>query len=101
MAWLRTLLTLTLLAAVTLTGVMFALQNTTRVPLDLLFIQFPDQPLSIWLLATLAVGVFTGLLAGTLITVRLWARVGVLRRQKQRLSTEVDRLRTLGVSDRD
>ena len=85
----------------TLTGVMFALQNTTRVPLDLLFIQFPDQPLSIWLLATLAVGVFTGLLAGTLITVRLWARVGVLRRQKQRLSTEVDRLRTLGVSDRD
>jgi len=100
-AWLKTLLTLMLLAAVTLVGVMFALQNTVDVPLDLLVFQLPAQPISLWLLAALAVGVIMGLLAGTVITLRLWARLGVLRRQKDRLSTEIDRLRTVGLGDSD
>ena len=90
-----------LLAAVTFVGVMFALQNTLSVPLDLLIFQLPAQPLSLWLLAALAVGVTTGLLGGTVITLRLWARLRVLRRQKDRLSTEIDRLRTLGLGDSD
>ena len=66
-------------------GGLFSLQNTDEIPLDLILVQLPAQPLAIWVLAALAAGVFIGLGAGTLLALRRSATIRRLRRQRDRL----------------
>lgn len=79
-------------------GALFALQNTTLVPLDLLIIQLPERTLALWLLLALALGVLIGLMASSFVFVSLRARLIAARRQKDRLAVEVDRLRRVGLA---
>ena len=78
---------LTLLLAVGAVGAggLFSLQNTDEIPLDLILVQLPAQPVAIWILAALAAGVFIGLGAGTLLALRRFATIRRLRRQRDRL----------------
>ena len=39
-------------------GALFSLQNTQSVPLDLIVVHLPPQPIAIWILLALAAGVF-------------------------------------------
>jgi len=80
-------------------GALFALQNTTAVALDLLLLQLPERTVSLWLLLALAIGVVLGLLSGSLLLLRQRARLGLLRRQNDRLTLEIDRLRKVGITD--
>ena len=66
-------------------GGLFSLQNTDEIPLDLILVQLPAQPVAIWILAALAAGVFIGLGAGTLLALRRSATIRRLRRQRDRL----------------
>tara|TARA_B100000035_G_scaffold1818_1_gene1561 strand:- start:683 stop:979 length:297 start_codon:yes stop_codon:yes gene_type:complete len=66
-------------------GGLFSLQNTDEIPLDLILVQLPAQPVAIWVLAALAAGVFIGLGAGTLLALRRSATIRRLRRQRDRL----------------
>jgi putative membrane protein len=67
------------------TGGLFSLQNTKEIPLDLIVVQLPAQSVAIWVLAALAVGVFIGLGAGTLLALRRSATIRRLRKQRDRL----------------
>jgi len=78
------------IAAVALGG-LFAMQNTEKVPLDLLFIQLPPQPLAIWILIAVALGVLLGLMSGALLLMGRSAEVRRLRKQNDRLLTEMGR----------
>lgn len=99
MRFLRNLFALLILLLMVTAGALFALQNTTPVPLDLLVIQLPERTLSLWLLLALALGVVIGLAAGAFMMFGLRARLVAARRQKERLAVEVDRLRKVGLSD--
>lgn len=99
MAALRTLLSLVILLAMVATGALFTLQNTTVVPLDLLLVQLPGRTMSLWLLLALVLGVLLGFVAGGFLLLRQRAQLSVLRRQKERLALEIDRLRKVGLTD--
>lgn len=79
-------------------GGLFTLQNTGAVPLDLLFIQLPPMPLSLWLLLSLTCGVLVGLIGGSLLLWRLRARLLITRHERDKLAVEVDRLRRAGIT---
>jgi putative membrane protein len=83
---------LTLLGALCAVAVggLFALQNTQTIALDLLFIQLPPQPVAIWILLALSLGVVLGLLAGTLLAIRRAATIRSLRRQRDRLLKSIN-----------
>ena len=66
-------------------GGLFSLQNTYEVPLDLIVFQLPAQPVAIWVLAALAVGVAVGLAAGALLALRRAATIRRLRKERDRL----------------
>ena len=88
MRWLRQGLTLLLAVGAVAAGGLFSLQNTKEIPLDLMVVQLPAQPVAIWVLAALAVGVFIGLGAGTLLALRRSAMIRRLRKQRDRLLAE-------------
>lgn len=91
MRWLRQGLTLLLAVGAVAAGGLFSLQNTKEIPLDLMVVQLPAQPFAIWVLAALAVGVFIGLGAGTLLALRRSATIRRLRKQRDRLLAEAKR----------
>ncbi len=91
MRWLRQGLTLLLAVGAVAAGGLFSLQNTKEIPLDLIVVQLPAQSVAIWVLATLAVGVFIGLGAGTLLALRRSATIRRLRKQRDRLLAEAEK----------
>ena len=88
MRWFRQGLTLLLAVGAVAAGGLFSLQNTKEIPLDLMVVQLPAQPVAIWVLAALAVGVFIGLGAGTLLALKRSATIRRLRKQRDRLLAE-------------
>ena len=85
MRWLRQGLTLLLAAGAVAAGGLFSLQNTEEIPLDLMVVQLPAQPVAIWVLAALAVGVVIGLGTGSLLLLKRSATIRRLRKQRDRL----------------
>ena len=85
MRWLRQGLTLLLAVGAVAAGGLFSLQNTEEIPLDLIVVQLRAQPVAIWILAALAIGVVIGLGAGTLLALRRSAMIRRLRKQRDRL----------------
>ena len=85
MRWLRQGLTLLGAVGAVAAGGLFSLQNTEEIPLDLIVVQLRAQPVAIWILAALAVGVVIGLGAGTLLALRRSAMIRRLRKQRDRL----------------
>ena len=85
MRWLRQGLTLLLAVGAVAAGGLFSIQNTEEIPLDLIVAQLPAQPVAIWVLAALAVGVVIGLGAGTLLALKRSATICRLRKQRDRL----------------
>lgn len=96
---LRALLGILVVVCTIAIGGLFALQNTVLVPVDLLIIQLPERTLALWLLLALSGGVVLGLGAASFMLLSQRARMASLRRQKQRLTVEVDRLRKVGSAD--
>ena len=85
MHWLRQGLTLLLAVLAIAAGGLFALQNTQAVPLDLVLFHLPSQPIAIWILLALALGVAIGLAAGAVLALRRAATIRRLRKQRDRL----------------
>lgn len=99
MGVLKTVIGALLLVVTIALGALFALQNPQPVPLDLLFVQLPPRTLSLWLLLALAVGALLGLVAAAGLLLELRTRLAALRRERNRLATEVDRLRRVGITE--
>jgi uncharacterized integral membrane protein len=89
-----------LLATIT-AGALFSLQNSAPVALDLLVVQLPARPASVWLLGMLVIGALLGLLASSILALQQRASLARQRREVSRLQTEVDKLRRAGVTNGD
>lgn len=81
MRLLKRLLVILVLALVLVFGLLFAVQNSDRVPLDLLVIQLSEQRLSLWVLLAFIVGGGVGMLISSLAIIRLRSRVMLLQRK--------------------
>ena len=90
MKWLRLGLRLLLAIGAVTVGALFSLQNTQPVPLDLMVFQLAPQPVAIWVLLALALGVMVGLLASAWLSLRRAATIRQLRKQRDRLLAEAE-----------
>lgn len=80
-------------------GVLFALQNSQPVGLDVLVHEFAPRSLALWLLAALALGGLLGLLVSSVIILRLGAGLAVVQRKLDKCKLELDRLRVAGIKE--
>lgn len=87
---------LVVLAMVAL-GVLFALQNSQLVAVDILLYEFAPRSLALWLLTVLALGGLLGMLVSSLITLRLRTQLSLAQRKLDRCKLELDRLRVAGI----
>ena len=90
MQWLKKVLTLLLALGAVALGGLFSLQNTLEVPLDLMVVQLAPQPIAIWILLSLAIGVSLGLATGSILALRRAATIRQLRKQRDRLLAAAD-----------
>jgi putative membrane protein len=81
MRLIRLILIILLLLAVFGLGLLFTLENNALVPLNILVAELPEQRLSTWIILAFFSGGITGLLASTLVILRLQASRLGLRRQ--------------------
>jgi putative membrane protein len=92
MKFLRKLLTVVVLLAALAVGMLFALQNKTEVPLDLLVYTFEPRSLALWVLSAFAIGGIFGMLACSVILLRQRASLGAANRRLARSRSEVGKL---------
>ncbi len=90
----KCLLLLLLVVAVLVAGMLFSIENTIRVPLNLVVLQLEEQRLSVWLLIFFAVGGALGIAASSVSIMRLRTEQHLLRRKLARAEKELDQLRT-------
>jgi putative membrane protein len=95
----RKLLILFVVLITVVAGVLFALQNTALVPLDLLVYTFKAQSLALWVLAAFATGGLLGMLTATGLVLRLRTSLRMANRQTTKARAELDKLRTAGRKD--
>ena len=96
---LRKLIAFLVVAAAVGVGVLFALQNTVLVPLDVLVYNFEPRSLALWVLAAFGLGGVLGMLTFTGIVVSLRASRHSTQRQLQKARAELDKLRTAGITE--
>ncbi|MEQ6889446.1 LapA family protein [Halomonas sp. CS7] len=93
MRWLKGLILAIILLAVLLIGILFAVNNQQTLPLNLIWIELPAVSLSVWLLASLTVGVLLGMIAMSGVYLRLRTLLTRAQRHNQQQRKELDRLR--------
>ena len=91
MQWLRKGLAAIIAIAAVGIGALFSLQNTQSVPLDLIVLQLPSQPIAIWVLLALAAGVLIGLSMGAWLSLRRAATIRKLRKQRDSLLSATEK----------
>lgn len=99
MRWIKGLILAIILLVVLLVGILFAVNNQQAIALNLIWAELPAASLSVWLLATLTVGVIVGMLAMLGVYVRLKARLARSERHNKQQSKELDQLRTQGFKE--
>ena len=80
----KRLLVLIFLICVLFFGVLFSIQNTDQVALDLLLVQLPEQRLSLWVLLSFALGGVVGMLISAAAILTLKSQNLVLQRKLQK-----------------
>ncbi|NQZ33331.1 MAG: DUF1049 domain-containing protein [Oceanospirillaceae bacterium] len=93
MRWLKMLLVLTVCILVGLAGIMFTIHNTTKISIDLIFLQLPEASLSLWLIAFFVLGGLLGSLLSSLAVLGLKTKLNLSRRKVQAVSKELDSYR--------
>lgn len=94
MDFLRKLIALLIIITMLVVGVLFAVQNTQTVPLDLLVISLPERSVALWVLLGFAAGAVIGMLASAGIVLKLRKNLFTARGQLQRKSAELDKQRS-------
>ncbi len=89
--WLRAALSLTLLCLSVFFGAVFATQNTISVSLILGPWALGEQPMAVWLLSCLVVGVLLGSLMSSALVMRQRAASASLKRENARLSQRLSK----------
>lgn len=84
MRWLKGLFLLLLLVVLIVAGLAFNTHNQNEVPLDLLFLQLPDMPVSVWVTSSFILGGLFGMLFSSF---AIWREKSARRHVEKRLQT--------------
>lgn len=101
MRLIKSIFTFALVLALLLLGIWFTLRNQAQVPLDLIFIQLPENSLALWLILSLICGALFGLLLLLPWITGCKARNLQLERQLKQQKKELHQLRTLSLKSPD
>ncbi|MDC3332769.1 LapA family protein [bacterium] len=82
-------------------GLLFSLENSTPVPLNLFFKNFTDQPLAVWVLSSFVFGGGLGLLLSFFTLMRLKGRLGLSERRANRFEKELAALKAAELRNTD
>lgn len=99
MKWIKRLFTFLLLLIVFFWGVLFTSENTSMVPLNLLIIELSAASISVWLIASFALGGLAGMFISLLLVGRLKMTSFRDRKKLARSEVELSRLRTVALRD--
>lgn len=80
-------------------GLSFIALNSTEVDINFFFFKLNGFPVAFGLFITLAIGVLLGLLAGLGVLIPAWVELKRLRRQKEIVEIELNKLRTMPLSN--
>ncbi|SDN99983.1 lipopolysaccharide assembly protein LapA domain-containing protein [Vreelandella arcis] len=94
MRWIKGLILAVILLVVLLVGILFAVNNQQTIALNLIWLELPAISLSVWLLATLTLGVLVGMIAMMGVYIRLKAKLARSERHSRQQRKELDQLRT-------
>lgn len=89
MKFLRFLFVLVVLLGMAWVGMMFATQNDTAVPLDMLVYTFAPKTLALWVLCAFALGGVLGMLASSLILLKMRVALGSAKRQLEKTRSQL------------
>lgn len=94
MRLLKRVIAFLILAVVAMFGVLFTIQNTDTVPLDLLIFQLSEQRIALWVLLAFACGGIIGMLISAALILRLKSKNMLLQRKFTKSENELAALRT-------
>ena len=77
----------------------FLLQNTRLVTVDLIFIEFPNAPVSVVMLGALGVGILFGYGAAVAIIISGKSEIRALKNNNKKLSDELNDLRNASIDE--
>ena len=77
----------------------FLLQNTRLVTVDLIFIEFPNAPVSVVMLGALGVGMLFGYGAAVAIIISSKSEIRALKNNNKKLSDELNDLRNVSIDE--
>ncbi|MBE9396526.1 LapA family protein [Pontibacterium sp. N1Y112] len=80
-------------------GVMFTINNTQLVTVDLVLLKLPEASLSLWLVATFILGGVLGMAISVVSVLLLRTRLRAERRRVTNAQKELDQLRTAGLKN--
>ena len=83
----KSILLLLLIVAVVVFGLLFSMENTALVPLNILVMELPEQRISTWIILAFFAGGLCGVLSASLLLVRLQASKLRLRRSLRQSTT--------------
>lgn len=94
MAFIKRLAGYVLVACALVFGVLFSIQNTARVPLDLLFVRINDGTVAAWVIWAFVCGGLVGIFFSGVALFTMKSRVSMLLRRVEKLNRELESLRT-------
>ena len=77
----------------------FLLQNTRLVTVDLIFVEFPNAPVSVVMLGSLGVGILFGYAAAVAIIISGKSEIRLLKNKSKKLSDELNNLRNVSIEE--
>lgn len=95
---LKTLVAIVVALFLIVVGVLLTVNNQQLVAIDLVFVQIPEASLARWLIASFLVGAVLSLIFTSLAVVAMKSRLRRTRKQLDRSSRELDKLRTLNLN---
>ncbi len=93
MLFIKRLLIAVVLLLVLVFGVLFSLQNTATVPLDLLVVQFSEARITFWIIWAFIIGGLLGVLISSAVSLRLKSQLLMAQRKLKKKDSELSKLR--------
>lgn len=88
----KLILTLAVGLLVLLLGVLFAIRNTAKVSIDLIWIELPEASLSLWLIGFFVIGIALGVVLTSARSMLLAARLSRTSRKQRKAEEQLKRL---------
>ncbi|HSG03512.1 MAG TPA: LapA family protein [Marinobacterium sp.] len=92
----KLILTLAVGLLVLLLGVLFAIRNTAKVSIDLIWVELPEASLSLWLIGFFVAGTLLGSLMTGARSLLLSARLSRTSRKQRKAEEQLKRLQQSG-----